>query len=92
VAGRRQSLLASTAENGRLSVLFSDRTNGDTTAAWRSLSVAPPSGDGAVVLDFNRAQNLPCAFTEFGTCPRPVDANALSVAVTAGEQRPQRPH
>jgi uncharacterized protein len=91
VGGRRQSLLASTTDNGALSVLFSDRTNGDTTAAWRSLSLPPASEDGAVVLDFNRAQNLPCAFTEFGTCPKPVDANALSVAVTAGEQRPQRP-
>ena len=87
-AGRHQSLLASAGDDGRLNVLFSDRTSGETTAAWRSLSVPPP-GDGTVVLDFNRAQNLPCAFTEFGTCPKPVDANDLSIAVTAGEQRPE---
>lgn len=91
VAGRHESLLASSTEDGGLSVLFMDGTNGESTAAWRSLSVPAGPGDGTVVLDFNRAQNLPCAFTEFGTCPKPVDANALSVAVTAGEQRPERP-
>jgi uncharacterized protein (DUF1684 family) len=41
-----------------------------------------------LVLDFNRATNLPCAFTDFATCPLPPDGNHLPFAVTAGELLP----
>ena len=44
--------------------------------------------DGTVILDFNRATNLPCAYTEFATCPLPPAENRLPVAVEAGEQMP----
>ena len=37
-----------------------------------------------VILDFNRAYNPPCAFTDFATCPVPPPQNRLPVAVTAG--------
>jgi uncharacterized protein (DUF1684 family) len=40
------------------------------------------------VLDFNRATNLPCAYTEFTTCPLPPAGNRLTVAVEAGEKSP----
>ena len=64
-------------------------TSGVTTyAANRSLRVAAPDADGKVILDFNRATNLPCAYTEFATCPLPPAANRLPVAVEAGEQIP----
>jgi len=43
---------------------------------------------GAVTLDFNRAVNLPCAYTEFATCPLPPPENRLPVAVEAGEMIP----
>ena len=39
-------------------------------------------------LDFNRAVNLPFAFTDHGTCPAPPANNWLELAVTAGEKRP----
>ena len=39
------------------------------TPAARSLHVSAPEPGGAVVLDFNRASNLPCAFTDYATCP-----------------------
>jgi uncharacterized protein len=74
---------------GRLHALFTDATSGLTTyQACRSLSIAAPAADGAVTLDFNRAVNLPCAFTEFATCPLPPPENRLPVAVEAGEQIP----
>jgi uncharacterized protein (DUF1684 family) len=74
---------------GSLHILFTDATSGVTTyAANRSLHVAPPGPDGTVVLDFNRATNLPCAYTEFATCPLPPAGNRLPVAVEAGEQIP----
>ena len=41
-----------------------------------------------MILDFNRATNLPCAYTQFATCPLPPAENRLPVAVEAGEQIP----
>lgn len=84
--------LALTAFNGyapgSLSVLFTDQTSGKTTyAANRSLSVTP-AADGTVQLDFNRAVNLPCAYTDLATCPLPPAENRLPVAIEAGEKIP----
>lgn len=84
--------LALTAFNGHapgsLSVLFTDQTSGRTTyAANRSLSVVP-AADGSVLLDFNRAVNLPCAYTDLATCPLPPAENRLPVAIEAGEKIP----
>jgi uncharacterized protein (DUF1684 family) len=74
---------------GSLFVLFTDETSGVTTyAANRSLKVDPPDADGTVTLDLNRATNLPCAYTEFATCPLPPAENHLPVAVEAGEKKP----
>ncbi len=74
---------------GSLLVLFTDETSGVTTyAANRSLAVAAPAADGSVVLDFTRAVNLPCAYTDFATCPLPPAGNRLPFAVTAGERIP----
>jgi uncharacterized protein len=74
---------------GSLSVLFTDATSGVTTyAANRSLSVGPPDEQGRVTLDFNRATNLPCAYTDFATCPLPPAENRLPIAVEAGEKIP----
>ncbi|HSZ42426.1 MAG TPA: DUF1684 domain-containing protein [Trebonia sp.] len=77
------------ADPGSLHILFTDATSGLTTyAANRSLRVGAPDADGRVVLDFNRATNLPCAYTTFATCPLPPAGNHLPVAVEAGEQIP----
>ena len=74
---------------GGLSILFTDTTSGVTTyPANRSLPVGAPAADGTVVLDFNRAVNLPCAFTDFATCPLPPAGNHLPFAVEAGEKLP----
>jgi uncharacterized protein (DUF1684 family) len=74
---------------GSLLVLFRDATSGVTThPAVRSLDVAAPAEDGAVVVDFNRAVNLPCAYTPYATCPLPPAQNHLPVAVEAGERLP----
>jgi uncharacterized protein (DUF1684 family) len=74
---------------GSLHILFTDATSGVTTyAANRSLQVAAPDETGTVTLDFNRATNLPCAYTGFATCPLPPTENRLPIAVEAGEQIP----
>jgi uncharacterized protein (DUF1684 family) len=74
---------------GSLIVLFTDATSGVTTyAANRALQVEAPGPDGRVVLDFNRATNLPCAYTDLATCPLPPPENRLPVAIEAGEKIP----
>lgn len=74
---------------GALSVLFTDATSGLTTyAANRSLEIDAPDADGTVVLDFNRAVNLPCAYTDHATCPLPPAGNRLPVGIEAGEKTP----
>lgn len=42
---------------------------------------------GELWLDFNRAENPPCSFTPYATCPLPPVQNRLTVAIPAGEQR-----
>ena len=42
---------------------------------------------GTIVLDFNRLQNPPCAYTPYATCPLPPYGNRLAVSIPAGEQR-----
>jgi uncharacterized protein len=74
---------------GSLTILFTDATSGVTTyAANRVLHLPAPGPDGAVTLDFNRAVNLPCAYTELATCPLPPAGNRLPIAVEAGEKIP----
>jgi len=74
---------------GSLIVLFTDATSGVTTyAANRVLELGTPGPAGQVVLDFNRATNLPCAYTDLATCPLPPPENRLPVAIEAGEKIP----
>ena len=89
LAGVALQLVASGAADGALQVLFTDATSGVTTyPGARSLSIAEPATDGKVTLDFNRAANLPCSFTDYATCPVAPAANRLPVAVEAGEKNP----
>jgi uncharacterized protein len=77
------------AENGgaELFYVFGDKTNGaDTYGAGRFLYGEPPK-DGKVVIDFNKAYNPPCAFSDFATCPLPLPANRLALRVEAGEKK-----
>ncbi len=85
--GAEHTLTAFNGRNGGLSILFTDTTSGVTTyAANRQIAATPLNGK--VVLDFNRATNLPCAFTDFATCPLPPAGNHLPFEVVAGEQTP----
>ncbi|KHK96406.1 hypothetical protein LK09_15705 [Microbacterium mangrovi] len=84
-----RSLVAFDGHGGGLLALFTDLTSGVTTyAANRSVSIAAPDEDGRVTIDFNRAVNLPCAYTPYATCPLPPAENRLQVAVEAGEKVP----
>ena len=71
----------------RLWFVFRDRTSGrDTYPSARFLYTDAPV-DGKVVMDFNYAQNPPCAYNPYTTCPLPPSQNRLSIAIEAGEKK-----
>jgi uncharacterized protein (DUF1684 family) len=72
--------------------ILRDATSHTTTyQAARFLYAEMPSNGldkpGTLVLDFNRLQNPPCAYTPYATCPLPPFQNRLAIAIPAGEQR-----
>ncbi|HMK09033.1 MAG TPA: DUF1684 domain-containing protein [Anaerolineales bacterium] len=85
IAGRREQLRAVPADDFRLQFLFADPTNGLATYPAGRFLVADPAVGGIVTLDFNRAYNPPCAFTDFATCPLPPQGNRLATPIEAGE-------
>jgi uncharacterized protein (DUF1684 family) len=72
-------------EDGELFFVMRDATSGKTTYAASRFLYAPLAKDGYVDLDFNKAENPPCVFTDYATCPLPPPQNRLTLAVTAGE-------
>lgn len=68
--------------------VFRDRTSGVETYTGGRFLIARMPEDGVVELDFNRAHNPPCAFTEYATCPLPLAENRLALRVEAGEKTP----
>jgi len=70
--------------------VFGDATAGtETYGAGRFLYATAPAADATkVVLDFNLAQNPPCAFTPYATCPLVLPKNVLPDRIEAGEKVP----
>ena len=69
----------------RLFLIFKDQTSGRGTYPAGRFLYADPPRNGVVLLDFNKAENPPCAFTPYATCPLPPEQNRLPVAIPAGE-------
>jgi uncharacterized protein (DUF1684 family) len=68
-------------------IIFRDATSKDTTyPAGRYLYAAPPK-DGRMIVDFNKAYNPPCAFSDYATCPLPPNQNRLPFRIEAGEKK-----
>jgi len=65
---------------------FVDKTAGKETYTPGRFLYSELPKDGKVIIDFNRAYNPPCAFTDYATCPRPPKENFLPVAIRAGEK------
>jgi hypothetical protein len=85
--GRQENRLdALEVADDRLYIIFRDLTSkGETYPAGRYLYTEAPQ-DGTLLLDFNRAYNPPCAFTDFATCPLPPPQNCLPFRIEAGER------
>ena len=76
----------------KLFFILRDTTSATTTyGACRFLYTGFPTNGldkpGELVLDFNRLENPPCAYTPFSTCPLPPPGNRLPIALPVGEQR-----
>ena len=85
--GKKYSLVP-IVEDDSYFLIFADETNGEETyGAGRFLYTSLPDSNGKVILDFNKAYNPPCAFTEYATCPLPPKDNYLHLKVTAGEKK-----
>ncbi len=70
-----------------LFIIFKDLTSGsETYPGGRYLKASIPAEGEAVMLNFNRAYNPPCAFTPYATCPLPPADNWLDVSIEAGEK------
>jgi uncharacterized protein (DUF1684 family) len=74
-------------EGDHLFIIFRDLTSKTSTYGAGRFLYADAPKDGKVVLDFNKAENPPCAFTAFATCPLPPQQNRLDVEIKAGEKR-----
>ena len=78
-------------DEAAVSVFFRDTTTGhESYPVGRYVDAEPLDGD-RYLLDFNRAYNPTCAFSELYNCPIPPRENVLPVAIRAGERDPHAP-
>jgi hypothetical protein len=72
-------------------ILRDETSKSSTYQAARYLHTGLPNHglnqEGVLVLDFNRLENPPCAYTPYATCPLPPEENRLPIALEAGEMR-----
>ena len=90
---RLEPVLEDPAE-AKLFFILRDTTSKSTTyGACRFLYTGFPdrglAQPGKLVLDFNRLENPPCAYTPFATCPLPPARNRLPIPLPVGEKRYQ---
>lgn len=74
-------------EEGKYFIIFRDLTSKKETYGVGRFLYAEKSKDNKVILDFNKAENPPCAYTTFATCPIPPQQNRLQLAIKGGEKR-----
>ena len=74
-------------EDDHLFIIFRDMTSRSATYGAGRFLYADMPKDGKVVLDFNKAENPPCAYTKFATCPLPPQQNRLTISIPAGEKK-----
>jgi hypothetical protein len=69
----------------RLWCVFRDLTSGKETYPAARFLYQPMPAPGEFDLDFNYAENPPCGYNPYTTCPLPPSQNRLRVRVEAGE-------
>lgn len=80
-------LMESGPNRGTLFLAFADDTSvSETYGAGRYMDVKKVPGSSSILLDFNKAYNPYCAYSDKYSCPFPPKENLLSVAIRAGEK------
>ena len=66
--------------------IFRDLTSGKATYPAARFLYMPAPVNGKMIVDFNRAENPPCAYNPYATCPLPPEQNRLRLKIEAGEK------
>jgi uncharacterized protein len=85
--GKEYSLQPVDEGDGTLFIIFREKSSENETYKSGRFLYADKPGNGEATLDFNKAENPPCAFTPFATCPLPPPGNSLDAEIKAGEKR-----
>jgi len=86
--GRPLELIATHGTPESPQFVIRDLTSKDSTYPASRFVFGEDVTDTSIVLDFNKALNPPCAFTEFAVCPLPPPGNVLPIRIQAGEKWP----
>ena len=86
--GKKMELLPtlSTLEDEEFFIIFKDETAGTSTYGGGRFLYAQRPVEGKMTLNFNRAINPPCAYSDYATCPLPPGENWLAIGIEAGER------
>ena len=85
--GQKFELLATHGTAEAPQFVLRDLTSRDSTYPASRFLYGEQVTDTSIVLDFNKAINPPCAFTEHAVCPLPPPENVLPIRIEAGEKR-----
>ncbi|MDB5539290.1 MAG: hypothetical protein JWQ89_1017 [Devosia sp.] len=85
--GKRYELIATHGTPEAPQFVIKDPTARDSTYPASRFLYGEDVTDSSIVLDFNKAINPPCAFTEHAVCPLPPPENVLPFRIEAGEKR-----
>ncbi len=83
--GQKHELVVSELPDHRLNIIFIDLTHGNPTYPSGRYHYTDAHNNGKVFIDFNKAYNPPCAFTDYATCSFPPQENHLKTRIEAGE-------
>jgi uncharacterized protein (DUF1684 family) len=84
--GKKYRLDAEDGSDG-LFIAIRDKTSAKTTYAGGRYLMTEKPRNGQVVLDFNKAFNMPCAYALYATCGLPTRENILPIPIEAGEKK-----
>ena len=86
IDGQTYSFVALDGGPDELFVVMGDETTGvETYGGGRFLDIPRADSTGHTIIDFNKAYNPPCVYSEYATCPLPTRENTLPIAIKAGE-------
>lgn len=86
--GRQIILTPTHWKAGKPMFVIRDATAGRETYAASRFLIGEDASDSDITLDFNRAHNPPCAYSDLAICPLPPPGNVLAFAIRAGELAP----